>query len=55
MSESIVEAYRRAYDALIAAGQKPVKAVFDQKTGNCTVCGKCLLCPGWHTEEESKP
>jgi hypothetical protein len=43
--------YRWVKQILVEAGYEPVKAVFDE-AGNCTVCGECGRCPGWHLKEE---
>lgn len=39
---------------IIKAGFTPVKATEDD-AGNCTICGECGRCPGWHTTLEIKP
>ncbi len=33
------------------AGEVPVRADIDE-AGNCTTCGECGRCPGWHAESE---
>jgi hypothetical protein len=53
-SISFVDFYRRARERIVAAGQTPVKATYDPATGNCVICGKCVMCPGWHAASEVK-
>jgi hypothetical protein len=38
--DSILKAYRDR-------GIEPVRATYDA-AGNCTICGECGRCPGWH-------
>jgi hypothetical protein len=44
---------RYAYSLITANGRTPVKAIYDEVTGSCTICGRCAGCPGWHTAEEA--
>jgi radical SAM superfamily enzyme len=41
---------RKVKRAIIARGQKPIRAVRDA-AGNCIFCGEAGRCPGWHAEK----
>ncbi len=43
---------RYVYRLIMADGRTPVRASYDDVTGNCTICGQCACCPGWHTAQE---
>jgi hypothetical protein len=45
------EYLRTVRRALILAGEKPIKAFYDE-AGNCEICGEAGRCPGWHTPED---